>query len=73
MAIIQVIGLIYFIFPIIHTAQPRRVGGWLEGYRGAFIMKLKLQGSLLLGVSLKSPGQFLAICANTHICRSELF
>lgn len=67
MAIIQVVGLIYFIFPIIHTAQPGEAGGWLGGYKGAFIMKLKLQGSSLLGVSPRSPGQFLAICGHTPI------
>lgn len=49
MAVILVVGLIYFIFPVVHTVQPemtrRRGVGWggVGGYKAGCSVKLPLQ------------------------------
>lgn len=68
MAIIQVVGLIYFIFLIIHTVQQGAGGGSWEGTGVHLSRSLNSRAPHFL-----SSGQFQAICAHTHICISKLF
>lgn len=67
MAVILVVGLIYFIFPVVHTVQPELMGvgvGW--GGRVQSWMLCEASTSVVTNVSFHFPSVKLSLLIRWH-------